>query len=91
MLRANIQIERRMFLVAALSELSGKERQLATDPDCSNVLERMSYSMDDFVKRVLVDRLAGSFEELSKHRFGSHVVQTLLSVSKGTVFREVCV
>ena len=44
----------------ALDELSGKEQQLATDPDCSNVLERMAYSMDDFVKRVFIDRLAGS-------------------------------
>ncbi|KAI5122146.1 hypothetical protein M0805_000793 [Coniferiporia weirii] len=80
--------ERKMFLVAALAELSGKERQLATDPDCSNILERMAYSMDDFVKRVFVDRLVGSYEQLSRHRFGSHVVQTLLSVAKGTVCRE---
>ena len=50
-----------MFLVAALTELSGKERQLATDPDCSNIMERMAYSMDDFVKRVLFDRMAGSY------------------------------
>ena len=49
-----------MFMVAALSEVSGKEKLLATDPDCSNVLERMAYSMDDFVKRVFIDRLAGS-------------------------------
>ena len=47
--------------MAALTELSGKEKQLATDPDCSNVLERMAYSMDDFVKRVFLDRLAGSY------------------------------
>lgn len=47
-------------MVAALSEASGKEKQLATDPDCSSVLERMAYSMDDFVKRVFIDRLAGS-------------------------------
>ncbi|KAL5527088.1 hypothetical protein ACEPAG_5879 [Sanghuangporus baumii] len=80
--------ERRTFLVAALHELSEKEAQLATDPECSNILERMTYSMDDFVKRVFVDRLAGSYETLSRHRFGSHVVQTLLSVAKGTVSRE---
>jgi nucleolar protein 9 len=52
--------ERRLFVVAALTELSGKEQQLATDPDCSTVLERMIHSMDDFVKRVFLDRLAGS-------------------------------
>lgn len=41
--------------------MSGKEKQLATDPDCSVILERMAYSMDDFVLRVLMDRLSGSW------------------------------
>ena len=46
--------------MAALSEMSGKEKELATDPDCSTILERMAYSMDDFARRVFVDRLTGS-------------------------------
>jgi nucleolar protein 9 len=49
-----------MFFVAALREMSGKEKPLATDPDCSTILERMSYSMDDFVRRVFLDALSGS-------------------------------
>lgn len=49
-----------MFFVAALTEMVGKEKQLATDPDCSLILERMTYSMDDFVRRVFVDSLIGS-------------------------------
>jgi len=49
-----------MFFVAALNEMRGKERQLATDPDCSVVLERMLHSMDDFVRRVFFDSLTGS-------------------------------
>ena len=53
-------IERRLFFVAALTEMQGKEKQMATDPDCSVILERMFYSMDDFVRRVFVDSLAGS-------------------------------
>jgi nucleolar protein 9 len=52
--------DRRMFFVAALQEMSGKEKQLSTDPDCSIVLERMAYSMDDFVRRIFVDALSGS-------------------------------
>lgn len=52
--------ERKLFFIAALSEMSGKEKQLAADPDCSNILERMIHSMDDFARRVFVDRLAGS-------------------------------
>jgi hypothetical protein len=43
-----------LFFIAALTEMSNKERQLATDPDCSNILERMIYSMDDFARRVLL-------------------------------------
>ena len=53
-------LDRRLFLSAALQEMSGKELQLATDPDCSVILERMAYSMDDFTRRVFMDRLAGS-------------------------------
>jgi nucleolar protein 9 len=49
-----------MFLMAALQEISGKERELATDPECASGLERMAYSMDDFVRRVFMDSLTGS-------------------------------
>ncbi|KAJ6538949.1 armadillo-type protein [Mycena capillaripes] len=80
--------ERRMFFVAALTEMAGKEKQLATDPDCSLVLERMAYSMDDFVRRVFVDSLIGSYDVLVKHRFASHVCQTLFTVANQTVSRE---
>ncbi|CDO74124.1 hypothetical protein BN946_scf185043.g174 [Trametes cinnabarina] len=80
--------DRRLFFVAALEEMSGKEKQLATDPDCSTILERMIHSMDDFARRVFMDKLSGSFELLSKHRFASHVCQTLLTVGADTIARE---
>ena len=51
---------KRLFFVAALNEMAGKEKQLATDPECSFVLERMFYSMDDFVRSVFIDSLCGS-------------------------------
>jgi nucleolar protein 9 len=53
-------LDRRIFLMAALQEISGKERELVTDPDCAGGLERMAYSMDDFVRRVFMDSLTGS-------------------------------
>ncbi|KAE9395631.1 ARM repeat-containing protein [Gymnopus androsaceus JB14] len=80
--------EKHMFFVAALNEMRGKEKQLATDPDCSIILERMAYSMDDFVRRVFLDSLSGSYEVLVKHRFASHVCQTLLTVAAETIARE---
>ena len=46
--------------MASLQEIFGKERELATDPDCAWGLERMAYSMDDFVRRVFMDSLTGS-------------------------------
>ncbi|CAL1702092.1 unnamed protein product [Somion occarium] len=80
--------DRRLFFVAALTEMSDKEKQLATDPDCSVVLERMIYSMDDFARRVFLDRLSGSLETLVKHRFASHVCQTLFATASTTIARE---
>jgi nucleolar protein 9 len=48
-----------MFFLAALQEMGDKERQLAADVECSAILERMLYSMDDFVRRVFFDALSG--------------------------------
>ncbi|KAF8607482.1 ARM repeat-containing protein [Ceratobasidium sp. AG-I] len=84
----NTNEDKRMFLVAALSESSNKERQLATDPDCAIILERMLHSMGDFIKRVFADRLSGSYDQLARHRFGSHVCQTLFEMAAPTVSRE---
>ncbi|KZT41117.1 ARM repeat-containing protein [Sistotremastrum suecicum HHB10207 ss-3] len=80
--------EKRMFFDAALSEMRGKERQLACDPESSIILERMLHSMDDFTLRVFMDSLTGSYHQLLKHRFASHVCQTLFDVSSRTVSRE---
>jgi nucleolar protein 9 len=52
--------ERKLFFLAALQEMSGKELVLATDPECSTILERMLHSMDDFARRVFMDALSGS-------------------------------
>ena len=55
--------------MAALQEISGKERELATDPECAGGLERMAYSMDDFVRRVFMDSLTGSYACLAKRLY----------------------
>ncbi|KIM29464.1 hypothetical protein M408DRAFT_328726 [Serendipita vermifera MAFF 305830] len=81
-------LERRMFFAAALAEMQGKERQLATDPDCAVILERMIHSMDDLARRIFANSLLGSIVELSKHRFGSHVLETLLENGSQTIDRE---
>lgn len=81
--------DRPLLLRSALESLSGHEISLAGDGDSSLVLERLCYSMDDFARRVLMDRFAESFEKLVKHRSASHVLQTLFTLAGETVDREV--
>jgi nucleolar protein 9 len=50
-------IDRRMFLVATLQEISGKEGELTTDLDCAKGLKRIAYSIDDFICWVFMDSL----------------------------------
>lgn len=85
-----VEDERPLLLRSALESLSGHELALAGDHETSVVLERLLYAMDDFAKRVLLDRFTGEFERLVKHRHASHVLQTLFELAGETVDREVC-
>ncbi|GAA6059703.1 hypothetical protein JCM10212_000231 [Sporobolomyces blumeae] len=83
-----IEDERPLLLRSALESLSGHEVTLAGDNESSVVLERLLYAMDDFAKRVLLDRFSGQIEKLVKHRCASHVLQTLFALAGQTVDRE---
>ncbi|KWU45137.1 hypothetical protein RHOSPDRAFT_28944 [Rhodotorula sp. JG-1b] len=83
-----IEDERPLLLRSALESLSGHEIELAGDGETSVVLEQLLYAMDDFARRVLLDRFAGQFERLVKHRSASHVLQTLFELAGETVDRE---
>ncbi|GAA5974331.1 hypothetical protein JCM11641_006742 [Rhodosporidiobolus odoratus] len=83
-----IEDERPLLLRSALESLSGHEVSLAGDGESSVVLEQLLYAMDDFAKRVLLDRFSGMFEKLVKHRSASHVLQTLFELTGETVHRE---
>ncbi|KAG8932105.1 Nucleolar protein 9 [Tulasnella sp. 418] len=80
--------DRRLFLSAAMSELKDKELQAVTDPGCSVILERMIHSMDDCLVKRFMTRLVGSFETLARHRYGSHVCQTILGLAPQILRRE---
>jgi len=76
--------------MAALQEIAGKERELATDPDCAGGLERMAYSMDDFVRRVFMDSLTGSYG-CSHHPLPPSLTCTRqIRVAHQTSFRVSC-
>ncbi|GAA5821647.1 hypothetical protein JCM11251_000951 [Rhodosporidiobolus azoricus] len=83
-----VEDERPLLLRSALESLNGHEVSLAGDGESSVVLEQLLYAMDDFAKRVLLDRFAGQFERLVRHRSASHVLQTLFELAGETVDRE---
>ena len=76
------------MLEASLNEINGNELRLSVDPECSLVIQHLIKRMGDFEKRVFLDSLLGNLSKLMINRFGSHVIQTLLHCSKGTIMRE---
>lgn len=46
--------------------------------------------LTNFDRAAIAEVMENSFETLVKHRFASHVCQTLFSVAAETVAREVC-
>jgi nucleolar protein 9 len=69
-------------------EIEGKELLLACDCETSRVLEKILLKSSDLQLRIFVDRLSGHYITLSRDRFASHIIQTLLSLAVGVVDRE---
>lgn len=82
------RIDRQNFLGSVLSEVRGNELKISTDPDTAVVLERLLPSLGDWGRRVIGDAFGGQWELLLRHRFGSHVVQTWLTLAADTLDRE---
>ncbi|EAL21763.1 hypothetical protein CNBC4650 [Cryptococcus deneoformans B-3501A] len=80
--------DRQNFLSSVLSELRGHELSAATDPETSIILERIMPSLSDWGRRVIGDSFGDKWEELIRHRFGSHVVQTWMTLAADTLDRE---
>ena len=53
---------------------------MSTDHDCSRILEKVLRLSSPYHVRVFFHRLVGHFYHLFTHRFGSHVLQTLISL-----------
>lgn len=81
-------VDRQNFLSSVLAELRGHELKISTDPDTAVVLERLLPSLGDWGRRVIGDAFGGQWELMLKHRFGSHVVQTWLTLAADTLDRE---
>lgn len=74
---------------AMLDEIKGKELVLATDTDTSVILEDMMSTFGDRQLRILADALTQQTVTLVCHRFGSHVIQTLLSALQYFAMQEI--
>ncbi|CAO1625738.1 unnamed protein product [Sympodiomycopsis kandeliae] len=71
--------ERNLLRLAMLREMDGQELACATDGECSVILEAIIAGLDHRRIRILADRASGSFSILASHRFGSHVLQAILT------------
>ncbi|OZJ05501.1 hypothetical protein BZG36_01891 [Bifiguratus adelaidae] len=80
--------ERNLFITNVLSEVEGKELILATDHKGSMVLEKLLPFVNDFALRVFFDRFNGQFSQLLRHRFASHVCQTVFSLAIPVLDKE---
>ena len=77
-----------LFIGNVYKEIEGKELLLVCDHETSRVLEKILAKSDDFQLRVFLDRLSGRYVTLSRDRFASHVIQTLLSHATDVIDRE---
>lgn len=77
----SLTIEYQLFLQNVFTELDGMEYRLACSHDGSALLETFLRVATPFHLAVFFDRLAGKYEGLAGHRYGSHVLETVLEAS----------
>eukprot|EP00833_Pecoramyces_ruminatium_P000647 jgi/Orpsp1_1/1174679/evm.model.c7180000050950.1 len=77
-----------MFLNNIYKEIDGNELQLATDKECSRIMEKILRLSNDAQIRVFLNQLNEKYIELFTHRYGSHVCQTILVLGSDIIERE---
>ena len=73
--------DRENFIRAVHRESSGKELKLALSQSCSRYLERIIMVSTPEQVLALFEKLLDGLTNLAQHRFGSHVLETLLAES----------
>ncbi|VVT51372.1 uncharacterized protein SAPINGB_P003074 [Magnusiomyces paraingens] len=81
--------ERRGFVSSVFEESKGKELKLVTNHICSRLIERLILLANDRQVLDLFKALSDNFSVLVKHKFSSHVVETLLQRVIPMVEREI--
>lgn len=77
--------DRENFIKAVHRESSGKELKLASSQSCSRYLERIILVSTPEQLLALFEKLLKGLMNLAQHRFGSHVLETLLAESAKNV------
>eukprot|EP00126_Sphaerothecum_destruens_P007820 Sdes_comp20005_c0_seq1m12655 len=72
-----------MFIGNVFMEVEGQELLLAFDQDASRILEKLLRVSSNFHIRVFLDKMTGQYMKLFTNRYGSHVLQTLLTLLPG--------
>ncbi|ORY44321.1 ARM repeat-containing protein [Rhizoclosmatium globosum] len=80
--------DRILFVQNVYREVGANDVKLAADSECSRVLEKLIRLSSDVQVRRLMRSFTGMYSELFRHRFASHVAQTLLSLVADIVERE---
>ncbi|KAJ3146184.1 Nucleolar protein 9 [Irineochytrium annulatum] len=81
--------DRTMFVTNVYEEVRHHTLKLAGDDQCSRILEKLLRISTDVQIRRLVTVLEGMFADMFRHRFASHVVQTLLVLAADIIDREI--
>ncbi|KAA8912505.1 hypothetical protein TRICI_003469 [Trichomonascus ciferrii] len=80
--------ERTGFINGVFEEIKGKELKLVTSQICSKLIERLILTADEEQLRSIFSSFIGHFLALSKHKYSSHCVETLLVRSAALVEKE---
>ncbi|RKP13745.1 armadillo-type protein [Piptocephalis cylindrospora] len=70
--------EQEAFIANVFAEVRGKERLLATDHECSRILEKLLRISPPSCVLGILEAFSGHLHPLAMHRFASHVVQTAI-------------
>ncbi|CAN6650218.1 nucleolar protein 9 [Trichomonascus vanleenenianus] len=80
--------ERQGFISGVFREAQGKELKLVTEQICSKLMERLILMASVKQLKRIFKSFSGHFLQLSKHKYSSHCVETLLVRCAATVEKE---
>lgn len=80
--------EKQRFVTNIVEEMQGKELKLVTSQICSKLMERVILICNDSQLKHIFKSFNGFFYNLSCHKYGSHVIETLLVRATALVEKE---